>query len=163
MTDNELLLAISNIVQTHIEPLKVGMEELKQDVQELQARVGRVEQRLDKVEQRLDKVEQRLDKVEQRLDKVEQRLDKVEQRLDDLERRFDDQEQRIWRLEQAQQRTNLLLENDIIPRLQTIEACYTSTYYRYVEEIEDIGRMKEDLSILKKVVAEHSEKLKKIS
>ncbi len=142
MTDNELLLAISNIVQTHIEPLKVGMEELKQDVQELQARVGR---------------------VEQRLDKVEQRLDKVEQRLDDLERRFDDQEQRIWRLEQAQQRTNLLLENDIIPRLQTIEACYTSTYYRYVEEIEDIGRMKEDLSILKKVVAEHSEKLKKIS
>ncbi len=149
MTDNELLLAISNIVQTHIEPLKVGMEELKQDVQELQARVGRVEQRLDKVEQRLDK--------------VEQRLDKVEQRLDDLERRFDDQEQRIWRLEQAQQRTNLLLENDIIPRLQTIEACYTSTYYRYVEEIEDIGRMKEDLSILKKVVAEHSEKLKKIS
>ncbi len=135
MTDNELLLAISNIVQTHIEPLKVGMEELKQDVQELQARVGR----------------------------VEQRLDKVEQRLDDLERRFDDQEQRIWRLEQAQQRTNLLLENDIIPRLQTIEACYTSTYYRYVEEIEDIGRMKEDLSILKKVVAEHSEKLKKIS
>ena len=156
MTDDELLLAISNIVQTHIEPLKVGMEELKQDVQELQARVGRVEQRLDKVEQRLDK-------VEQRLDKVEQRLDKVEQRLDDLERRFDDQEQRIWRLEQAQQRTNLLLENDIIPRLQTIEACYTSTYYRYVEEIEDIGRMKEDLSILKKVVAEHSEKLKKIS
>ena len=142
MTDNELLLAISNIVQTHIEPLKVGMEELKQDVQELQARVGR---------------------VEQRLDKVDQRLDKVEQRLDDLERRFDDQEQRIWRLEQAQQRTNLLLENDIIPRLQTIEACYTSTYYRYVEEIEDIGRMKEDLSILKKVVAEHSEKLKKIS
>ena len=135
MTDNELLLAISNIVQTHIEPLKVGMEELKQDVQELQARVGR----------------------------VEQRLDKVEQRLDDLERRFDDQEQRIWRLEQAQQRTNLLLENDIIPRLQTIEACYTSTYYSYVEEIEDIGRMKEDLSILKKVVAEHSEKLKKIS
>ena len=142
MTDNELLLAISNIVQTHIEPLKVGMEELKQDVQELQARVGR---------------------VEQRLDKVEQRLDKVEQRLDDLERRFDDQEQRIWRLEQAQQRTNLLLENDIIPRLQTIEACYTSTYYRYVEEIEDIGRMKEDLKKKKKVVAEHSEKLKKIS
>ena len=142
MTDNELLLAISNIVQTHIEPLKVGMEELKQDVQELQARVGR---------------------VEQRLDKVEQRLDKVEQRLDDLERRFDDQEQRIWRLEQSQLRTELLLVHVIIPRLQTIEACYTSTYYRYVEEIEDIGRMKEDLSILKKVVAEHSEKLKKIS
>lgn len=26
---------------------------------------------------------------------------------------------------------NLMLENDILPRLQNIESCYTSTYRRY--------------------------------
>ena len=51
----------------------------------------------------------------------------------------------------------------ILPRLDTIEACYTSTYYRYKEQVETYESMKQDISILKSIVAEHSEKLRKIS
>ena len=57
----------------------------------------------------------------------------------------------------------LTQENIILPRLQNIEACYTSTYDRYKESVEDHEEMKQDISILKKVVAEHSEKLQRIS
>lgn len=54
-------------------------------------------------------------------------------------------------------------ENELLPRLQNIEACYTSTYDRYKDSVEDYEMIKQDLSILKKVVAEHSEKIQKIS
>lgn len=57
----------------------------------------------------------------------------------------------------------LTQENDILPRLQNIEACYTSTYRRYASGIEDMEALKADMEIVKKVVAEHSEKLQKIS
>lgn len=57
----------------------------------------------------------------------------------------------------------LLLENDVMPRLQNIESCYTSTYRRYSSGIEDLENLKEDMEIVKKVVHEHSEKLQKIS
>ena len=53
-------------------------------------------------------------------------------------------------------------ENDILPRLQNIEACYTSTYRRYASGIEDLEALKDDMEIVKKVVTEHSEKLQKI-
>lgn len=53
-------------------------------------------------------------------------------------------------------------ENNILPRLQNIEACYTSTFNRYSTGIEELEALKKDVSILKKVVLEHSEKLKKI-
>lgn len=86
MTDNELLLAISNIVQSQIEPLKTDI-------------------------------------------------------LD----------------------TKLLLENNLLPRLQNIESCYTSTYRRYSSGIEQIDSIQSDVQILKKVVAEHSEKLQKLA
>ena len=56
-----------------------------------------------------------------------------------------------------------LLENNVIPRLNTIEACYTSTFDRYKESIEDYEAMKQDISIIKKVVTEHSEKLQKLA
>ena len=57
----------------------------------------------------------------------------------------------------------LTQENDILPRLQSIEACYTSTYKRYQADVEKIDAMQDDIDILKKVVADHSEKLQKLA
>ncbi|MBC5688185.1 hypothetical protein H8S37_04455 [Mediterraneibacter sp. NSJ-55] len=57
----------------------------------------------------------------------------------------------------------LTLENNVLPRLQNIESCYTSTYERYKNEADSIDGMKEDIALLKKVVREHSAKLEKVS
>ncbi len=54
-------------------------------------------------------------------------------------------------------------ENDILPRLQNIEACYTSTYNRYKSGITQIEAMQADIDVIKSVIREHSEKLQKIS
>lgn len=56
----------------------------------------------------------------------------------------------------------ITLENGVIPRLQNIEECYTSTYDRYRIEAEKVNALEADVNILKKVVHEHSEKLKQI-
>ncbi len=58
---------------------------------------------------------------------------------------------------------NITLENDILPRLQNIESCYTTTYKCYQSGINQIEAMQADIEILKKVVTSHSEKLQKIS
>ena len=54
------------------------------------------------------------------------------------------------------------LENNVIPRLSTIESCYLDTFHRYVEHTEQIDKMAADIEILKSVVSEHSRKLEKI-
>ncbi|WP_310601680.1 hypothetical protein [Anaerosporobacter sp.] len=86
MTDNELLLAISNIVQAQIEPLKTDIKNIQ-----------------------------------------------------------------------------ITLENDMLPRLQNFESCYTSTYNRYQAGINQIEAMQSDIDIMKKIIVEHSEKLQRIS
>lgn len=57
----------------------------------------------------------------------------------------------------------LTQENDILPRLQNIEACYTSTFKRYQTGVEQIEGMQIDIDVMKNVIAEHSEKLQRIS
>ncbi|MCC2864933.1 hypothetical protein NE619_13045 [Anaerovorax odorimutans] len=57
----------------------------------------------------------------------------------------------------------LLLEQDVLPRLQNIESCYTSTYRRYASGADQLDALQADMDIIKKIVQEHSEKLKEIS
>lgn len=66
-------------------------------------------------------------------------------------------------VERRAQNMELLLENDIIPRLQNIESCYTSTFRLYTNRTEELDAIQSDVDILKRVVSEHSEKLQKIS
>lgn len=56
-----------------------------------------------------------------------------------------------------------LLENNVIPRLNTIETCYTSTYNRYKDYADKMESAFADIELMKKVIADHSEKLQKIS
>ncbi len=56
-----------------------------------------------------------------------------------------------------------LLENNIIPRLNTIESCYTDTYNRYKDYADKMDAAFADIELLKKVVSEHSEKLQKLA
>ena len=60
-------------------------------------------------------------------------------------------------------RIELTQENEILPRLQNIESCYTSTYKRYQTGTEQIDVIQADIEVIKSVVREHSEKLQKIS
>lgn len=66
-------------------------------------------------------------------------------------------------LKQEVRDMRLLLENDVLPRLNTIESCYTSTYRRYASGINQPDAVQTDVDIPKKVVSEHSEKLQKLA
>lgn len=54
-------------------------------------------------------------------------------------------------------------ETVILPRLNTIESCYTGTYNRYRSYVEKMEAAFIDIDVLKMVVAEHSEKLLKLA
>ena len=108
MTDNELLLAISDILDKKLKP------------------------------------------IDERFNKMESNFD---EKLRRMEAKFDE---RLTRIE-------LIQENDILPRLQNIEACYTSTYERYQAGVEHMEAMRADIDVMKHVLLEHSDKLQKIS
>ncbi|MCD8365513.1 MAG: hypothetical protein LUC83_06835, partial [Clostridiales bacterium] len=95
--------------------------------------------------------------METRMESMETRMESMEIRVENIEEKILPQMQRDIR------KTQIILENDVLLRLQTIENCYTTTYWRYVNGSEQIETMQRDIDVLKDVVAEHSEQLKKIS
>ena len=83
--------------------------------------------------------------------------------LDPIRNDMQSIKQDIQEIKSRVKKIEITQENEILPRLNTIESCYTSTYDRYKNQVETYESMKQDLSIIKKVVAEHSEKLQKLA
>lgn len=118
MTDNELLLQISDLLDVKLQATENRLrEEIRQVRTDLQ---GEIQQVRSDLQGEIQQVKANLEQVQ------------------------------------------ITLENDVIPRLQNIEECYTSTYDRYRAEAEKVIALEADVNILKKVVREHSEKLKQI-
>ncbi|MCI9597918.1 MAG: hypothetical protein HFE75_11615 [Firmicutes bacterium] len=77
---------------------------------------------------------------------LDKKLKPIYKRIDQTDKKIED--------------VHLLLENNVIPRLQQIESCYTDTYDRYAVGVEKIDAIETDVDVLKRVVQDHSEKLK---
>ena len=131
MADIELLHAIGQLLDVKLQP---------------------VHERLDRMDERLDGIDERLDRMDERLTNLEGQMIVVNTRLTNLEEQVSDVKTRVKRVE-------LIMENEVKPRLHTIEECYLSTYRRYVEYSEKMKNAFVDIDILKKTVHLHSIKL----
>ena len=114
-------------------------------------------------EQLEKQLEKHLAPIHEQLQGIHMRLDRLEGRMIVMEGRMTAVEDRMTINEGHMLKVELLLENDMLPRLQNIEACYTSTYRRYQFRTEQIDTMQEDVNVLKKVVQEHSEMLLRLA
>ena len=125
MTDNELLLAIADIMDrkldTRLIPIEKNIHEMQSDIQSIKG-------------------------------------DIVSMKSD-----IDDMKADIATLQYDVRDLKLTQENIILPRLNTIESCYTTTYCRYKDYADKMADAFVDIDLLKKVVSEHSERLQKIS
>lgn len=99
---------------------------------------NQIEERFDRMDERFDQVEGKVGQVEGKFDRIDERFVQMDQKID---REIKESELRMSqmmdrKLEPLQKEIHMirvdLLENNVIPRLNTIEQCYLSTYNRYV-------------------------------
>lgn len=100
--------------------------------------------------------------MEEMLDrKLDVRLKPIEHELKGLKAEVDGLKKEVDTLKTEIHQIKLFQENIIMPRLNDIEACYTSTYQRYKDHADRMEQTYEDVALLKKVVASHSEMLQR--
>lgn len=125
MTDNELLLAISDMID---QKFKSELRPIKNDIQDMKN-----------------------DLIDMKNDLIDTKNDLIVTKSDLLDTKNEVHQIKLY------------LENLIVPRLDTIESCYTDTYNRYKNYSDKMQASFDDIEVMKKVLLEHSEKLQKIS
>lgn len=171
MPDNELLHAISDMLDTKLKPVNDRLDKIEATqencilprLEKLEQSVGKLEQSQLKTEQKVEKLEESVEKLEQSVKKLEQSQRKTEQKVGKLEQSVERLDKSVENLEQSVKKIELTLENNVLPRLQTIESCYTSTYERYQNGVDKIESMQTDIEVIKKTVIKHSERIQKLA
>ena len=139
MTDNELLLSIAEIMDKKLDskltPIENDICEMKSDIYDIKTDVQTM----------------KADILDLQSDVRFIKSDIQAMKADILD------------LQNNVHAIHLTQENIILPRLNTIESCYTTTYTRYKSYADKMAAAFVDIDLLKKVVSEHSEKLQKIS
>ena len=174
MTNNELLLSISDMIDSK---LNAGLRLMKNEMQdmkgELQTELRTMEQGLRSDMQKMEQgLRSDMKKMEQELrsDIQELRSDMqtMEQGLrSDMQTMEQGLRSDMKKMEQELKSDihmlKLCQENLILPRLNTIESCYTDTYRRYRDDADQMEAVSADVDIMKKVIAEHSQRLQKLA
>ncbi len=145
MTNNELLLSISDMIDSK---LNAGLRLMKNEMQDMK---GELQTELRTMEQGLRSDMQTMEQG------LRSDMQKMEQGLrSDMQKMEQELKSDIHMLKLCQ-------ENLILPRLNTIESCYTDTYRRYRDDADQMEAVSADVDIMKKVIAEHSQRLQKLA
>ena len=109
-----------------------------------------MDKKLKPIETRFDQMQEQMDL---RFNLMQGQMDsRFVQMQGTMDLRFDQMQNQLDHM-------NLLMENDVLPRLQNIESCYVDTYRRYVVKMEEMDSLKLDMDVVKDVLKEHSGKL----
>ncbi len=137
MTNNELLLAISDMMDqkldTRLKPIETDIKSMKEDINTLKEDVSSLKTDVSILKTEVAIIKEDVNSLNVNLLKTDVLSIKLFQ------------------------------ENTILPRLNTIESCYTGTYTRYKNYADKMQPAFDDVDLLKKVVSEHSKKLEHLA
>jgi chromosome segregation ATPase len=157
MEKNELLLELSQLIDKKNETLQTNL------TSQLDTKFSKLEQQIESrfvgIDLRLDAMDQRLDAMDQRFDGIDLRLDKVDKRLDKMDKRFIKLEKTVNGLDARVKYNTIILETEILPRITNLEECYTSTYKRYRDGVDNINKIAENVGIMETVIKKHSHRI----
>lgn len=160
MTNNELLLAISDMMDqkldTRLKPIEDDIRSMKEDIAILKTDVAGL-----KTDVAILKTDVAILKTD--VDNLKTKVTTLENDVIYLKNEFSVMKTESKSMREEIQDIKLFQENVILPRLNTIESCYTDTYNRYRYYNDKMQTAFDDIELLKKVVAEHSEKLKNLA
>ena len=121
-----------------------------------------MEEMLDrKLDARLKPIEHELKVLKAEVKDLKGEVKGLKAEVDGLKAEVDGLKAEVDTLKTEIHQIKLFQENIIMPRLNDIEVCYTSTYQRYKDHADRMEQTYEDVALLKKVVAGHSEMLQR--
>lgn len=138
MTDNELLLAISEMLDKKLDS---ELKPVKNDIHSIQDNMHSMQNEICSMRNDINSMQNDICSMQNDICSMQNDINSMQNDMHSMK---------------------MFQENIILPRLNTIESCYTDTYDRYKNHADKMEAVFSDVELLKKVVSAHSEKLQKI-
>lgn len=117
----------------------------------------------EKLDVRLKPLEKDVRAITVEVESIKEEVSAVKEEVSSVKEEVESIKEEISAVKEEQARMNLIIENEIRPSVHLLAENYVPAAKRYESASLEIDEMQADIEMLKKVVSDHSEKLKKIS
>lgn len=156
MLEQKDIEMIRNVVEDVVGSLKEDVTTLKEDVTALKEDVTTLKEDVTELKEDVTELKEDVTTLKENVTTLKENVTTLRDDVDDLKQVTEKTQNDVIKI-------NLTLENIVMPRLCTIEDCYTSTYHRYAEGVEQFGTMQMDIDILKETATQHEELLQRLA
>lgn len=157
---NEDLLAISQVVDTRLD---IRLKPIEQDIKELKSDVAVLKEDVSVLKKDVIVLKKDVAVLKEDVTVLKENVAVLKKDVIALKENVTILNGKVQELETGLRSVRLFQENVILPRLNTIESCYTDTYRRYQKDCDKMETAFQDIDLLKKVAIDHSEKLQKLA
>ena len=143
--------------------MKEEVGSLKEDVSGLKEEVGSLKEDVSGLKEEVGSLKEDVSGLKEDVSGLQEEVGNIKEDISTLQKNVGSLTSRMDSLEKEVRRNSILLENEVLPRVRTIEKMYVDSSKIYMEKAAQIDSMQDDIDIMKVVIQEHSEKLEKIS
>ena len=169
MTNYELLLEMSNMMDRKLNPIKEDIRELKEDVAVLKEDVAVLKEDVAVLKEEVAELKEDVAVLKEDVAVLKEEVAELKEDVAELKEDVIVLKEDVSvlkegysGLEKEVRDIRLSQENGVLPRLQNIESCYISTFKRYSDGILRMDSLQSDMDVVKMVVTEHSEKIQNL-
>ncbi len=156
MVDKEMLEAISDMMDDKLSGIKEDVSGLKEDVSILKEDVSGLKEDVSILKEDVSGLKEDVSILKEDVSGLKEDVNIMKEDIVRLYDNMDVMQKDIKKLQITQ-------ENQIMPVLSDLVVCYKDTYDRYRAGIEEHDKMRMDIDVIKIVLGEHDQVIKKIS
>ncbi len=156
MDNQEMLSALSGLLDEKLEPIKSDIRELKTDVAELKSDVAELKSDVANLKSDVAELKVNVEVLNTKVGTLTKDVGSLKSGVAQLNVRMTNAEIAIRDL-------RLVQENRILPLINMLAENYVPASQRFIDRADQIDDMQADIHTMKRVIREHSEKLQKLA
>ena len=170
MSDEKLLQSISDMLDEKLDRelsgIRGDVSVLKEDVSVLKEDVSVLKEDVSGLKEDVSVLKEDVSELKGKVTRLEDNQETMANDITDLKKvatRLDGNQitmaADIAELKDVTKRNNLILENEVLPQLREMQACYTDTYKRYRDGIATQNKLVSDNELYGIIIKEHSKQI----
>ncbi len=166
MSSQELLSALSEMLDQKLQPIKADIAELKAEMREVKTDIAELKAEMQEVKTDVAELKAEMWEVKTDVAELKAEMREVKTDIAELKTEMQTAKRNIAELKASVELVeirgrdaSLYMENTIEPQLRLLVENYVPSAKKYEKEAAQIGQLWVEVDILKKVVSEHSQKL----
>lgn len=167
VTNQELFLAMSDLfdkkLDAKLQPIKNDIKSIQEEQIRINGKLIVIEDEIAGIKEDINGIKDEINDIKDEINGIKDDINGIKERLTIIEKKQDIFEKRLDTMDSKLTRFGLIIENNIQPSINILSENYVPMARKFSDSIAQIEAIQVEQDIIKKVLHDHGEKLKRIS